>query len=136
MLFFWQRYSIKSLILLIFVVYNYLCIRENKYRRNMTIIIEWLKAHLLTCPSKHFFHLDCPGCGMQRSMVALLEGDLSQSFQLYPATIPMLFTLLFTGLHLKFNFSHGASIIKWSYISTTSIIVIFYFYKIFTHKLI
>jgi hypothetical protein len=102
----------------------------------MNWFIEWLKMHMLTCPSKHFFHVDCPGCGLQRSLVALLEGDLTRSFQLYPATIPMLFTLFFTGLHLKFSFSCGALVIKWSYALTTSIILVFYFYKIFTHKLI
>jgi hypothetical protein len=102
----------------------------------MTPIIEWLKTHLLTCPSKHFFYIDCPGCGLQRSVIALFEGDIAQSIQLYPATIPLLFTLIFTALHLKFKFKHGAAIIQWSYILTVSIIVIFYFYKIFTHKLI
>jgi hypothetical protein len=102
----------------------------------MIQFIEWLKMHLLTCPSKHFFYLDCPGCGLQRSIIALLEGDLRHSLQLYPATIPVLFTLTFTALHVKFSFRHGAAIIKWSYIVTVSIIVIFYLYKIFTHKLI
>jgi hypothetical protein len=102
----------------------------------MSLFIEWLKAHLLTCPSKRFFHLDCPGCGLQRSFVALLEGDLIQSLQLYPATIPMLFTLILTALHLKFDFRQGALIIKYSCISTVSIIIVFYFYKIFTLKLI
>ena len=102
----------------------------------MGSFIEWLKTHLLTCPSKYFFHLDCPGCGLQRSFVALLEGDIEKSFQLYPATVPLLFSLVFTALHLKFNFKQGAFIIKSSFIFTVSIIVIFYIYKFFTHKLI
>jgi hypothetical protein len=102
----------------------------------MSLFIEWLKSHLLTCPSKHFLHLDCPGCGLQRSIVALLEGDIVQSIQLYPATMPLFFTFILTALHLKFNFKQGALVIKWSYILTALIIVIFYFYKIFTHKLI
>ncbi|MDR3218329.1 MAG: DUF2752 domain-containing protein [Dysgonamonadaceae bacterium] len=101
----------------------------------MILIIDWLKAHLLTCPSKQFFHLDCPGCGLQRSIIALLEGDIVRSLQTYPATIPMLFTFAFTALHLKFGFRYGAAIIKWSFATTASIILIFYFYKLFTHKL-
>jgi hypothetical protein len=44
--------------------------------------------------------------------------------------------LIFTALHLKFNFKHGALIIKSSFIFTASIIVIFYIYKFFTPKLI
>jgi hypothetical protein len=102
----------------------------------MDILIAWLKSHLLTCPSKHFFHLDCPGCGLQRSIVALLEGDLEKSLQLYPATIPILSCFLFTALHLKFDFKRGAFLIKVLFILSVSIILIFYIYKFFTHKLI
>ncbi|GHV32512.1 hypothetical protein FACS1894177_08690 [Bacteroidia bacterium] len=102
----------------------------------MILFVKWIEDHLLTCPSKHFFHVDCPGCGLQRSILALLEGDLVKSFQLYPATIPILFCFIFTALHLKFDFKQGAEIIKWSYILSVTIIFIFYSYKIFTHKLI
>jgi len=101
----------------------------------MEVFVEWLKHHLLTCPSKHFFHFDCPGCGLQRSIISLLEGNLSESIHVYPATIPMLFCLIFTALHLVFKFKHGALIIKGAYIFTSLIIVIFYVYKVFTHQL-
>ena len=98
--------------------------------------IEWLKHHLLTCPSKQFFHFDCPGCGLQRSVIALFEGNLVESFQLYPATIPMVFCLIFTALHLKFKFKYGPEVIKVTFIFIALIIVIFYVYKLLTHKLI
>ena len=97
---------------------------------------EWLNHHLLTCPSKQFFHVDCPGCGLQRSILALFEGDIVKSFQLYPATIPILFCLIFTALHIVFKFKHDASIIKGAFIFASSVIVISYIYKIFTHQLI
>jgi len=102
----------------------------------MEKIIEWLNNHMLTCPSKHFFHFDCPGCGLQRSVIALLEGDIVKSFQLYPATIPILFCLFFTALHLVFKFKHGAAVIKGAYILATSVIVVSYIYKIITHQLV
>ncbi|MDR1611056.1 MAG: DUF2752 domain-containing protein [Candidatus Symbiothrix sp.] len=102
----------------------------------MVLFVQWIEDHLLTCPSKHFFRFDCPGCGLQRSILALFEGDLVKSVQLYPATIPILFCFIFTALHLKFDFKHGAEIIKWSYILSVTIIFVFYCYKIFTHKLI
>ena len=105
------------------------------YLLSVASIIEWLKNHLLTCPSKYFFHIDCPGCGLQRSIIALLEGDLGKSLALYPATIPMLMLLIYTALHLKINFKQGASIIKWGYIGCTAIILISYICKILTHKI-
>lgn len=100
-----------------------------------TLIIDWLKEHLLTCPSKHFFLVDCPGCGLQRSIIALLEGNLKESLSTYPATIPIIALFIYTGLHIKFNFQYGASIIKWGYIACTLIILTFYFYKVFTLKI-
>lgn len=85
---------------------------------------------MLTCPGKYFFHIDCPGCGLQRSVIALLEGDLAKSLALYPATIPIFFCVIFTALHLKFGFRHGAAVIKWSFILTVFIIATFYLYKL------
>jgi len=95
-----------------------------------------MEIPLIPCPFKLFFHIDCPGCGMQRSILALLKGDLWESLTYYPPTIPIFALLFYTALHLKFDFKHGAAIIKWGYIGCTAIIVSFYVYKIVTHKLI
>lgn len=73
--------------------------------------------------------IDCPGCGMQRSFIELLKGNLMESLQLYPALLPTIFTLLFTGLHLYFHFKAGASVIKYSFITTIGIVLISYFIK-------
>lgn len=96
--------------------------------------MEWLKHHLLTCPSKFFFHIDCPGCGMQRSIIALLEGDLKRSLELYPATIPIMLLLIYTALHVKWQFPNGAAVVKWGYIACTTVVMAFYIYKIVTFK--
>jgi hypothetical protein len=56
------------------------------------LFISWLQDHLLPCPFKYLTGIDCPGCGFQRSVLALLKGDVHQSFLLYPPTIPLLIT--------------------------------------------
>lgn len=61
-----------------------------------TSIIVWLQNHLLACPFKLLTGYDCPGCGFQRSVIALLQGNLSQSLHYYPATIPLLIAVVFT----------------------------------------
>src|ERR1700744_3658522 len=53
-------------------------------------LISWLQDHLLKCPFKYLTGIDCPGCGFQRSVLALMNGDLHKSFALYPSTIPLL----------------------------------------------
>jgi len=98
--------------------------------------IDWLQNHLLTCPFKKFSGLDCPGCGLQRSILALMQGDLVSSFKLYPPTLLIIVLLMFTLLHLKFDFRMGAFFIKVLYISITFVIVINYIYKIVNHQLI
>lgn len=98
-------------------------------------MVEWLQQHLLTCPSKRFLHIDCPGCGFQRSIIALLKGDIMASLQLYPAAIPVLSLVMFTMLHLKFKFVHGAAVIKYLQIFCAAIILGFYIYKIINQKL-
>lgn len=98
--------------------------------------IYWLEHNLLSCPIKQMSGIDCPGCGFQRSFVALLKGDLLNSLKFYPATIPLLVLFVFTAIHLKFELKNGAFVIKMLYIAITLIVIVNYIYKIFTHQLI
>jgi hypothetical protein len=93
-------------------------------------IIRWLEQHMLNCPSKQFLHIECPGCGFQRSFIALLKGDLLQSLSLYPATLPLLGMLVYTFLHVKFKFVNGARNLKYFQLICAVIIVISYSNKI------
>jgi hypothetical protein len=97
--------------------------------------LSWLENHLLSCPSKKWLHLECPGCGLQRGCLALLRGDLAGTLEVYPAT-PLIFILLgFTVLHLKYRFRYGGEIIKYLYLITSFVIIVFYMYKIYHHKI-
>jgi hypothetical protein len=71
-------------------------------------LIHFLETHLFSCSVKSLTGLNCPGCGMQRAMIALLRGDLPGSLSCNPTLIPFLVTLLYSGLHLFFSFRHGA----------------------------
>jgi Protein of unknown function (DUF2752) len=96
----------------------------------------WLEANMLTCPSKKYLHIECPGCGLQRGFIALLQGDIPASLRVYPATIPLLLLFSFTLLHLKYEFRQGATVIKCLQWGIAIIIVVFYIYKIVNHKII
>jgi hypothetical protein len=98
-------------------------------------MLQWLRGHQLTCPSKSWLHMECPGCGLQRSFLALLEGDLQQSLRLYPATLPLLFVLAFTPLHLWFKFKQGAQVIKFAFLLAALVIFVFYILKIIHHQI-
>ncbi len=79
--------------------------------------------------------MDCPGCGLQRSFIALLKGELFNSLQLYPALLPILGLILFTLSHFIFKFSFGAKIIIGIQIIVVIIITTHYIYKIFHHQI-
>lgn len=66
---------------------------------------------MLDCHWKKHFGVECFGCGFQRSLQMLFEGDLLGSLQLFPATIPLLLTFGYTIAHLLFKYKNGAKII-------------------------
>jgi hypothetical protein len=88
--------------------------------------INWLERNQLPCFYKKYLGVECPGCGMQRSFIELLKGDLVGSLRIYPALLPTFFLLIFLALHLIFKFQNGAFILKISFIFTASIIVFHY----------
>jgi hypothetical protein len=98
-------------------------------------LVTFLEQHQLPCPSKALFHMECPGCGMQRSFICLLKGDLGNSLQYHPATIPMILLIAFAALHLIFKFNKGGKIIVILQLTVAIITLTFYIYKISQHKI-
>lgn len=96
----------------------------------------WTDNVMLSCPSKKFFYLDCPGCGLQRSAWALFHGEFTASWGIYPPTIFILATLVFLVLHLSIGFSRGAYILKILFIITVAVMAVNYIYKIINYQLI
>lgn len=95
------------------------------------MLIDWLNEHLLPCSIKALTGYDCPGCGVQRALIALLRGNIEASLRLYPALIFQLSTFVFTFLHLIFKFKHGAQTIKLLFIGTTIVILLSYAIKMY-----
>ncbi|WP_196890923.1 DUF2752 domain-containing protein [Aureivirga marina] len=90
----------------------------------MSEIINWMESNMLSCFYVKYFGIECYGCGFQRSLIALMRGNLLESLKLFPALLPVLFTFSFTFFHLIFKFKKGASIIKFSFIFSVIIMVL------------
>jgi hypothetical protein len=91
-------------------------------------IIGFLEKNLLSCPWKKL-GLECTGCGFQRSFIHLLKGEFFEAFSIYPAIYTLILMFMFLGIHLRFNFSQGARILKWLFVLNVAIIVISYILK-------
>jgi len=89
-----------------------------------------LKDHMLPCLNKQLFGLDCPGCGLQRSVLLLFSGQFSAAFQMYPAiyTLIPLFGIIF--LNRIFNLKYGSKFIIGLSIISGVIIIINFIFKI------
>ena len=93
-------------------------------------LIHWLEAHLLSCPYKAGLGMDCPGCGFQRSVIALLKGEFAESFLLYPALLPILAMLSLLVLHITFQFRHGAAALKVLFFFNAALILASWVWKL------
>ncbi|WP_229702379.1 DUF2752 domain-containing protein [Maribacter cobaltidurans] len=64
---------------------------------------------MLPCFSKQIFGFDCPGCGLQRSVLFLIKGEFVEAFNMYPAIYPMilLFCFLLFGKTIKTKYSNN-----------------------------
>jgi Protein of unknown function (DUF2752) len=92
--------------------------------------MDFLEANTLPCFYKLLLGVDCPGCGFQRAVLALLKGDFKASFYYYPALLPLFLTFGVTALHLTFRFRNGAAYVKYAFLSTTFIITVSFIIKL------
>lgn len=74
--------------------------------------------------------MSCPGCGLQRSFIELIRGNLFNSLRIHAATLPLLFFFIFSAFHLFYRFKKGNSIVIYSYIFIALTIIVNYIYKI------
>lgn len=86
---------------------------------------------MLPCMWKQSFGVDCMGCGIQRSLNLILQGEFVAAFYMYPAIYTLIFMFGFLGLHLKFKFAKGHKILLGLFILNISIIVISFLIKTF-----
>jgi hypothetical protein len=66
---------------------------------------QWLENNLLPCPFKSITGCDCPGCGLQRSILSLAKGEVVQSIEIHPAGIPFVVLTIFIILQIKFKWT-------------------------------
>lgn len=92
-------------------------------------MINWLEHHLFPCFFKSHFGIDCPGCGMQRSFISLLKGNVMESFQYHLALIPFIITIVLLIIQLKIKHQNGGKWVMWAFIATSVITIVQFIIK-------
>ena len=88
-----------------------------------------LENYMFPCLWKKYLHIECMGCGMQRSLILIFQGEFVTAFYMYPAVYTLLLLFIFMLLHLKFQFKQGSKILLALFILNIIIIVINYILK-------
>lgn len=90
-----------------------------------------MEDYMLPCMHKKFFGVDCLGCGIQRSLMLLLQGDVIGAFKMYPALFSLILFFLLIGLQLVFKKRNFHKAIVSTGIITALIMVVSYSIKHF-----
>lgn len=89
-----------------------------------------MEEYMLPCLSKKLFGIDCFGCGIQRAVVLLFQGEFEAAFYMYPAIYTMLLFFLFIGINFIDKSRNYHKIIMTLGVITAIMMVISYFYKL------
>jgi len=84
---------------------------------------------MLPCLNKKLFGVDCLGCGMQRALLYVFQGDFAAAFKMYPAIFTLIILAIYMLLNLKFKFKKSQLVIRSLVIINILIIVISYIIK-------
>ncbi len=85
---------------------------------------------MLPCLNKKILGVECMGCGIQRSIALIFQGEFVAAFQIYPAIYSLITLFLFIGINIFFKFKHSNKIIGALSIITVATIIISYIIKI------
>ncbi|KQC28542.1 DUF2752 domain-containing protein [Flagellimonas eckloniae] len=87
------------------------------------------KNYMLPCLNKRLFGIDCPGCGLQRSVHLLFHGEFLAAFKMYPAIYPILALLIFLVSNIFMKLKYGHQIKLFLMLLTAGTIILSYIIK-------
>ena len=89
------------------------------------------KDALLPCLNKEFFGVECPGCGLQRSVLLLFEGEFKEAFLMYPAIYPLILLMAFLGADQFIKIKYANTISIGLMVTSVLFILTNFLYKLF-----
>jgi len=88
-----------------------------------------IESYMLPCFTKQLWGFDCPGCGLQRAIVFLIQGKFGAAFEMYPAIYPMLFLFAFLIMDKLFSIKYANKVTNVLLIGTVGFILTNYLLK-------
>ncbi len=93
-----------------------------------------LEEYMLPCLNKKLFGVECMGCGLQRSISLICNGNFVDAFYMYPAIYTLILLFLVVAVNTFKNFKYANKIIIILAILNVSIIIGNFIIKTFIIK--
>jgi hypothetical protein len=93
-------------------------------------LIMQIDRFLLPCLNKQLFGIDCLGCGLQRAIIQIFEGNFKLAFIQFPAVYSTLLFLIVLGFHFADQSRNYSKVLIVTAVVNASIMLLAYFYKI------
>ncbi|MCM4153147.1 DUF2752 domain-containing protein [Arenibacter sp. N53] len=84
---------------------------------------------MLPCMNKQIFGIECPGCGFQRSISYLVDGNFIEALKIYPAIYTLILLGGFIAASFMFNIKNSFKIKIYLLYLNAGIIIVSYSYK-------
>lgn len=84
---------------------------------------------MLPCLNKEFLGVECPGCGIQRAVALLFQGEFIAAFMMYPAVYTMLLLFGFLVVDQFFTIRYANKISIFLMVATVVLILINFILK-------
>ena len=88
-----------------------------------------MEEYMLPCVHKKIFGIDCFGCGTQRALFLIAEGEFVAAFKMFPAIYTTILFFIFVGLNFLDKKRDYNKMLIFLAITNATIMIISYFYK-------
>ena len=88
-----------------------------------------VEDYMLPCISKKYLGIDCFGCGIQRSLALIAQGDFIAAFKMYPAIYTLILFFILVGFNIFYKFKNSQKLVNIFGIINVIIIVSSFFIK-------
>lgn len=96
----------------------------------MKFIVSNPQEYMIPCISKKLFGIECLGCGSQRALLLIAQGDFTAAFIMYPPIYTMLAFFGFVLLHFTDKKRNYHSILITLALINALVMIFSYIYKL------
>jgi len=96
----------------------------------MKLLVLQIEDYMLPCVNKALFGFDCMGCGIQRSLYLIGQGEFLAAFFMYPAIYPLALLLATISINIFKKIKYYNKIITILAVITVITIIVSFTIKI------